>query len=98
MITQNVYVLKISKQEAEEKAVFTYPDSNYDDIEGELTYKVNNSTEINFRLVHNGVKVFDIVEGEDNTITSSLNIIEDFTTKQLAFDRIKDLGLDYVEQ
>jgi len=96
MITQDICKIPISETEAIEKVAYTSKDAVYDKDKSELTFIVNNAREKAFRLVYEGGKVRTIVEGADNTVTSTLFNIEEFSTEQTSLDRIKKLGLEYI--
>ena len=87
------HVLKLSEADAMKKAAFKV--GTYDNEKTELSFKINNARGKAFRLVHNGKKVFALVDGSPQTVTSTLHTIEEFTTEKKAEDRIKELGLQY---
>jgi len=95
MITQEIRKLLLSKVEAEEKAAFTSKDAVYDPEKEELIFTVNHASGKFFRLLYDNKKVSAIVEGTENTITSTMRTIEEFDTEKEVFDRIAVLGLEY---
>ena len=95
MITQITHKIKISEIEAEKKAAFTSKNAFYDKEKKELTFIVENAKDKAFRLVYEDKKCFTLVEGSKETITSTLHIIEEFETEELALARIEKLGLEY---
>jgi hypothetical protein len=90
MLTEDIYIIKIS-----EMAAFTSKNASYDKGKEELTFTVENALQEAFRLVWEDVKVFTLVEGTNETITSSLHIIEEFGTEEQALNRIEELKLEY---
>ena len=95
MITSVTHKIKISENEAKEKAAFTSKDAIYDKVKGELTYVVENITGQKFCPVYGNGKCFALIENTDETITSTLWIVEEFNTEEQALGRIEALGLEY---
>ena len=54
-------------------------------------------TGIAVRLIHNNEKLISAFMGADDTFTSTIHNIEEFSTPQAAYQRVIDLGLEYDE-
>ena len=93
MIIKEIRVLQISLAEAEQKEAFKY--GTYNNLKQELTFTVNHVSNRNFRLVHDNIKAYAIVEGQNATITSTLFDVKEFNTEKEALDEIVKLGLEY---
>lgn len=57
--------------------------------------KTKNVTGEGFRLVHDRKRVVMLIEGTEETITSTKHEVEEFKTEQEALDWIKKMGLGY---
>jgi hypothetical protein len=63
-------------------------------IDEKTKYGTKNVTGTGFRLVHNDTKVVALIEGTEQTITSTNHKAEERSTKQEALTRIDILGLE----
>lgn len=63
-----------------------------------ISKNIKTITEKMFRLVHDNVKVIVLIEGTEQSITTTIQEVEEFETKQQALDRIDELGLDYTKE
>ena len=93
MITVINREILLPEKEAKEKAAYLKADSIY--VGGKLQFKVNKLTGKNFRLIHNDIDVYALIEGTVQSKTTTISKVEEFKTEQEAFDRIKELGLEY---
>ena len=64
-------------------------------IDEETKYKTKNITGAGFRLVYNSTKVIALIEGTEQTITSTNHKAEERSTKKEILNQIDILGLDY---
>ena len=64
-------------------------------IDEETKYKTKNITGVGFRLIYNSMKVVALIEGTEQTVTSTNHNAEERGTKQAVLDRIDVLGLKY---
>ena len=64
-------------------------------IDEKTKYGTKNITGVGFRLVYNNTKVIALIEGTEQTITSTNHKAEEWGTKQEALNQIDILGLDY---
>lgn len=94
MITKEPITIKISLVEAKQKEAFKH--GTYNTQKQELSFDINHASGKNFRLVYDAKKAYCIVEGEAQTITSTLYDIKEYATEQEALDEIKKLGLEYI--
>lgn len=94
-VKQKTYKISVSEETAKKKVSFKFKDSKYDKEKGEYEFRINTAVGKHFRLVHDGKKVLALVDGADNTVTSTLHPIEEFDTEKQALARIKALGLEY---
>ena len=94
-VTKKTRKIIISEVEAKKLPAYTSKDAVYNKGKSELSFTIENASGQAYRLVHNGQKVMALIEGSDNTITTSIYTIEEFATKQLAINRINALGLEY---
>ena len=95
MINVELFKTKCSQANAEKKPAYTKIGSVYD--KGELSFRVNVMTGKNFRLVHNGKSVLALVEGSTKHQTVTIYNTEECATRLEATERIKALGLIFVE-
>ena len=95
MITQVVHNIKISESEAKKKGAYYSEGATYDKVKNELTFKVKEVTNKNFRLIYINDKVVTLVDGTDLTITSTLHTTEEFNVIEQALSQIEKLGLEY---
>ena len=93
MITIKDKKLSISKKEAEKLAVYAMADATYNDLGSELSFKSNYVTGKGFRLVHNGVTDFVLIEGTEKSKTSTIYTVVEFDTEKEALEGIVKLGL-----
>lgn len=98
MITRDTYKLKISEDEALKKVAYADKDTFYDKEKKELVFKINNATDTNFYLIYKNKKVLALIEGTNETVISTIHIMEEFNTKQEALDRVLVLELKYEPQ
>ncbi len=94
-VTKETRKITISEADAKKLPAYTSKDAAYNKGKSELSFTIENATGQAYRLVHNGQKVMALIEGADNTTTSTIYTIEEFATKQQALDRINSLGLEY---
>lgn len=68
---------------------------------GEVTFVgksgIKNIVEVKWRLVYDGETVRALVEGENDTVTSCLSVLNvvEFSTEQECLDEIDRLGLEF---
>ncbi len=94
-VTKKTRKIIISEADAQKLPAYTSKDAVYNKGKSELSFTIENASGQAFRLVHNGLKVMALIEGADNTTTSTIYTIEEFATKQQVIDRINSLGLEY---
>ena len=88
LITENIKV-KLSHDEA--KKCKLYDLKKYK--EGKLELPVKRSSGKGWRLIHDGEKVLDVIEGTAQSVTSTIQHIEEYKTEKAVNARIKKLGL-----
>ena len=93
MITVKNREILLLEKEAKEKAAYLKADSIY--TGGKLKFKVNELTGKTFRLIHNDINVYALIEGTVQSKTTTISKAEEFKTEQEALSRIKKLGLEY---
>jgi len=89
LITENI---KVQMSPTEAKKCKLYDLKKYK--EGKLELPVKRSSGKGWRLIHDGEKVLDIVEGTAQSVTSTIQHIEEFKTKKAMNSRIKALKLE----
>ena len=94
MIISVVHKIKKPEAEAMEMAAFTSRAASYDKEKGELSFTINEAKERAFRLVHDDKRAY-VIEGADETITTTMLAIEEFDTEREILDRIETLNLEY---
>ena len=93
MITIKDRTLSISKKEAEKLAVYNMTGATYNDLDGKLSFKANYVTGKGFRLVHNGITAFALIEGTDKSKTRTIYTVAEFDSEEKALEEIKKLNL-----
>lgn len=51
-----------------------------------------------YRLIHDNTKVLALIDGSEQSKTTTIHEVEEFETEQQAIQRIEDLGLEYEKQ
>ena len=93
MITQKTYKIEKSEIEAKKMAAYKTQGAVYD--KDELSFKIKHVSGKSFRLIHNDLAVFAIIEGTNKDTTLTIYKAEEFVTEQQSFDRIDELELEY---
>ena len=93
MVTVENKEILLPEKEAKKKAAYLKTDSVY--AGNKLQFKVNKLIGKKFRLVHNDINVYALIDGTEKSKTTTIFKAEDFKTEQEAFDRIEKLGLEY---
>ena len=89
LITENI---KVPMSHTEAKKCKLYDIRKYK--KGKLELPIKRSSGKGWRLIHDGEKVLDIIEGTAQSVTSTIQHIEEFKTKKAMNTRIKKLKLE----
>ena len=93
MIETKSKVAKITPLKVVDNEAFKKAGSVYNSVKEELSFKVNESTGVGWRLAHDGGKVLALIEGTKKSTTGTIHTLVEFATEKEALAEIKKLGL-----